>query len=201
MDLILQEIGILSSLDHPNIIKYHETYQSAKYMYLVMEFCGGGELFDKLTSNNKTFSEASAADIMETLFLAVNHCHHNKVAHRDLKPENIMYSESGKIKLIDFGLSKRQKGQGQLDTMVGTPYYVAPEVLEGRYGFECDLWSLGVIMYILLSGYLPFSGKATTDVFQKIKDAKVEFKQKEWVSVSKEAKDLIRKLICKDINK
>ena len=88
-----------------------------------------------------------------------------------------------------------------MKTKVGSPYYVAPEVLEGKYGFECDLWSLGVIMYILLSGYLPFSGNTTNDVFQKIKDAKVEFKQKEWVSVSKEAKDLIRRLICKDTGK
>lgn len=139
---------------------------------------------------------------MFKLFLAINHCHTNNIAHRDLKPENIMYSSNEKdadIKIIDFGLSKQSKGKkDNLGTVVGTPYYVAPEVLDGNYGFECDCWSLGVIMYILLSGYLPFSGSTAGDVFKKVKDAKYSFEQREWKAVSEEAKDLIKKLLCKD---
>ena len=202
ISLIKDEIKILRQLDHPNIIKYYETYESPKYMYLVMEYCGGGELFDKITKNKEVFSEKQASDIMFKLFLAINHCHTNNIAHRDLKPENIMYSSNEKdadIKIIDFGLSKQSKGKkDNLGTVVGTPYYVAPEVLDGNYGFECDCWSLGVIMYILLSGYLPFSGSTAGDVFKKVKDAKYSFEQREWKAVSEEAKDLIKKLLCKD---
>jgi calcium-dependent protein kinase len=133
-------------------------------MYLIMEYCNGGELFEKITKNHdKPFSEKDCANIMEKLFSAISHCHSNNIAHRDLKPENIMYASNdpdSEIKLIDFGLSKKAKSKKtSLETIVGTPYYVAPEVLEGKYGFECDMWSLGVLMYILLSGYLPFPGK------------------------------------------
>jgi len=114
---------------------------------------------------------------MKKLFLAINHCHSNNVAHRDLKPENIMYSlDYQDIKIIDFGLSKQTVGKvNNLETMVGTPFYVAPEVLEGQYGFECDCWSLGVIMYILLSGYLPFSGSTAPEVFEKVKKGQFSF--------------------------
>jgi calcium-dependent protein kinase len=94
---------------------------------------------------------------MKKLFRAVNHCHANGVVHRDIKPENIMYGADNEIKLIDFGLSKKSKDKfNQLQTIAGTPYYMAPEVLEGEYNFKCDIWSLGVLMYVLLSGYLPF---------------------------------------------
>jgi len=130
LHVIRDEIKILSSLDHPNIIKYYETYESPNYIYLVMEYCQGGELFDKLTTRGEDFTEQRAAEIMKSLFLAVNHCHSNGIAHRDLKPENIMYSVDEGIKIIDFGLSKNTgKSKANLETIVGTPYYLAPEVL------------------------------------------------------------------------
>jgi calcium-dependent protein kinase len=110
ISLIREEIRILQLLDHPNIIKYFETYESQKYMYLVMEYCGGGELFERITAKKEGgFSEENASKLMYKLFHAINHCHSNNIAHRDLKPENIMYSDKGEeaeIKLIDFGLSK-----------------------------------------------------------------------------------------------
>ncbi len=119
LELIKQEIMILSKLDHPNISKYYETYESPKNIYLVMEYCGGIDLFDRIVKNKDTFTEQRAAQIMKCLFLAINHCHSNNIAHRDLKPENIMYYEDEvvegmtassetheHIKIIDFGLSK-----------------------------------------------------------------------------------------------
>lgn len=96
----------MASLDHPNIVKYYETYESPNYLYLVMEICHGGELFKKLTDDRSSFTEQKSARIMESLFLAVNHLHSKGIAHRDLKPENVMYSSDEKVKIIDFGLSK-----------------------------------------------------------------------------------------------
>ena len=147
-------------------------------------------------------TECKAAEVMQKLLLAINHCHSNKVAHRDLKPENIMYTSDGlDVKIIDFGLSKLiTKENDQMKTLVGTPYYVAPEVLDGVYGFECDAWSLGVIMYTLLSGYLPFYGKSPGEVFDKIKNCSLTFEQKEFTHVSSYAKDLVTKLLNKDIS-
>ena len=114
---------------------------------------------------------------MRKLFLAVNHCHSNGIAHRDLKPENIMYSTKGDdIKIIDFGLSKQtHKGKPTLQTIAGTPYYLAPEVLVGTYSIECDCWSLGVIMYIILSGYLPFPGRTQGEVYEKVRNGIYDF--------------------------
>ena len=106
LEVLKDEIKILSSLDHPNIVKYYETYEAPNYLYLVMEHCQGGELFKKLTENRDEFTEQKAAHIMKSLFLAVNHLHSKGVAHRDLKPENVMYSQDERIKIIDFGLSK-----------------------------------------------------------------------------------------------
>ena len=116
------------------------------------------------------------------------------IAHRDIKPENILITDSGDLKLIDFGLSKQVKFK-KMKTIVGTPYYIAPEVLDGKYGVKCDIWSLGVIMYILLSGYLPFSGSNAAEVFEKVKDADYKFDQKEWKKVSPEGIDLIKKML------
>ena len=162
-----------------------------------MEYCGGVDLFDKIVKNNDSFSEQKVADIMKCLFLAMNHCHSNNVAHRDLKPENIM-CDGDQIKIIDFGLSKQKSSNQRLKTIVGTPFYVAPEVLSGDYDFECDNWSLGVIMYVLLSGYLPFHGSNDAEVFAKIKTCQVSFDQTEFSFISETAKDLIRNLLKVD---
>lgn len=137
-----------------------------------MEYCPHGELFDLIAAKAEkdgVFNESEAADIMQKLLQAITHCHSLKIAHRDIKPENVMIGKSKEIKLIDFGLSKRsKKGASKMKTVVGTPYYVAPEVLQGKYSYECDVWSLGVLLYILLSGYLPFGGDGAAEVFEKI---------------------------------
>lgn len=123
---------ILTKLDHPNIVKYYETYVDEKYIYLVMEYIDGGELFEKIAQQeNQVFSEKQAKQFMAKLFSALNHMHAQGVVHRDIKPENIMLTKSDELKLIDFGLSKRQQGNKKLKTIAGTPYYMAPEVLDG----------------------------------------------------------------------
>lgn len=148
---------ILTKLDHPNIVKYYETYIDEKYIYLVMEYIGGGELFEKIAAQkNQVFGEDMARDYMRKLFEACSHMHSQNVVHRDIKPENIMVSANDELKLIDFGLSKRYETNQKLKTIAGTPYYMAPEVLDGRYDNKCDTWSLGVLLYVFMSGYLPF---------------------------------------------
>lgn len=118
------------------------------------------------------FNESEAATIMKRLFRAINHCHASGVVHRDIKAENIMYGADGEIKLIDFGLSRKITNKNShMQTITGTPYYMGPEVLEGDYTQQCDVWSLGVLMYVLLCGYLPFQGENRNVVFHKIHSA------------------------------
>ena len=129
IECIMEEVAILNTLDHPSIVKYYETYDDNKYIYLVMEMISGSHLFDKIThQTNQSFGEAEAAQYMKELFSAINHCHAQGVIHRDIKPENIMITQSGSVRLIDFGLSKASKKKN-LSTIAGTPYYMAPEVL------------------------------------------------------------------------
>ena len=133
---------------------------------------------------------------MRKLFSACNHMHAQGVVHRDIKPENIMMTKQGELKLIDFGLSQRQnKKQNDVNSIAGTPYYMAPEVLEGRFDSKSDIWSLGVIFYVFMCGYLPFQGDTRNEVFYKIVNGKYHFNHNEFNYCSKESKDLIEKLL------
>ena len=158
LDYIAQEVAIMNDLDHPNVVKYFESYDDYKYIYLVMEYITGQQLFTKITeTKNQTFGEQQAAKYMKQLFKAIAHCHASNVVHRDIKPENIMITDDDEVKLIDFGLSKIKKQTKQMmHTVAGTPFYMAPEVLNENYGTKADIWSLGVLLYVLVSGYLPF---------------------------------------------
>lgn len=131
---------------------------------------------------------------MEKLFQAINHCHAQGVIHRDIKPENIMITDQGSVRLIDFGLSRASKTKNLTD-MAGTPYYMAPEVLQGSYQAQADIWSLGVLLYTLVSGYLPFQGNNSKEVFDKIKNADFHFNHEEFEIISDECKDLIKCLL------
>lgn len=137
-----------------------------------MEYCSGGELFDHIVKYSN-FTEGYAAKLMRQMISSIKNLHEHKIVHRDLKPENFLMADKtddAEIKLIDFGLSKRNLSGGidKMTTVVGTPYYVAPEVLKGSYGKECDVWSLGVILYVFLCGYPPFEGDNNTAIFKNI---------------------------------
>lgn len=137
---------------------------------------------------------------MKDLFSAIAHCHANNVIHRDIKPENLMVTRSNQIKLIDFGLCRKKEGTIE-NEVVGTGYYMSPEMLAGKHDAKTDCWSLGVLLYLLVSGYLPFQGKTTTEVFDRILKCKYHFEHKEFASASPECKDLISKLLTVDPQK
>lgn len=196
-----EELFIMRSLDHPNIIKFHESFIDHRYVHIVMEYCKGGELFDRIVENEH-FDEKYAADLMRQMLSAISHLHEQGIVHRDLKPENFLMADktsSSEVKMIDFGLSKRYASQEKLTTVVGTPYYVAAEVLKGSYGKECDVWSLGVILYVFLCGYPPFEGESNTAIFKNILGQKLKFDPKEWSTISDEAKDLITKMLDRNV--
>jgi len=200
MDKFKREIEIMKIMDHPNIIKLFETFEDSRCMYLAMELCSGGELFDRIIEAGH-LTEREAAIVVQQILRAIFYMHDKCVSHRDLKPENFLFAtkdaiDKSLLKIIDFGLSCTFK-QGQvLTSRAGTPYYVAPQVLSGRYDHTCDLWSVGVIMYILLCGYPPFYGRNDQEVLTKVKKGNYSFDDKDWARVSSDAKGLIRKLIC-----
>ena len=199
-----REINILVNSDHPNIIKIYEVFESQRSLYIVMEECKGGELFDRIIEHiesKKMYSEKDAAEMIRQVMSAVEYCHNNGICHRDLKPENLLYLNKGSekdnpIRVIDFGLSQMISPQKKLKTKVGTAYYVSPEILQGDYTEKCDIWSAGVILYIFLSGDPPFNGPSDSAIYGKIAQMKFNFPDKKWKNISKEAKDLISHMIA-----
>lgn len=205
--VFLKEIQVLSALDHPNIIKVFEYFIDAKFYYVVTELASGGELYDQI-AKIVCFNEVDAATIMQQLLSAVFYLHSKGIVHRDLKPENMMLETHEKgdlsIKIIDFGTANFYSKDGQNNKMtlkVGTPYYIAPEVIKKNYDNKCDLWSCGVIMFILLSGYPPFDGDNDDQIMSNVLKGEFAFDSEEWVGVSNDAKNLITKLLTKDPKK
>lgn len=197
---MMDEVNNLKRLDHPNIIKVYEVYQDPLYISIVTELCTGGELFSKIREL-KHFSENRAAKYMYEIVSAVKYCHADRIVHRDLKPENILLenkSPDAKLKLIDFGTSHYIRPNSKMKRFIGTSYYIAPEVIAGKYDLKCDVWSLGVILYIMLSGLPPFYAKSDRELYKKIQSKPVRFKKSVWSSISKDAKDLIRSMLTKD---
>ena len=205
---IRREINILKKVDHPNIVKIYEVYETNRSLYIIMEKCNGGELFDKIIDNisqKRMFSEKETAKIFLQIMSAINYCHKNGICHRDLKPENILLLQKDNeddypIKLIDFGLSQIFKENKKLNSKVGTAYYISPEVLCGRYTEKCDVWSAGVILCILLTGQPPFNGPNSGVIYGKIQNYDYSFSNK-WKLVSNEAKDLISHMLVPERNR
>ena len=196
------EIDLLRATDHPNIIKLYDIFEDQVYIYLIMEECTGGEFFDRLAKrakHQKMYTEKDAAKIFKQILEVVNYLHAHGVCHRDLKPENILFTtiaENSTLKLIDFGLSKVFDGDNNtMKGAVGTTFYMAPEVLIGKYNEKCDVWSCGVILYIMLSGKPPFFSQDEEELKAKIKSMKYDFSYAEFTKVSQDAKDLIQKIL------
>lgn len=196
LKLMRRELEMLHIADHPNIIKFFETFEDERYVHIVMEECTGGDLFDHLITNGQ-YTEQEAAVLLRKIISAINHLHHRHICHRDIKPENFLFQSPEKlseVKIIDFGLATKF-GEDQMHTVVGTPYYVAPDVLQGNYGKECDVWSLGVLLYVMLAGYPPFYGDSQHEIFKRIIRGQFDFDREEWSDVSAEARDLISSML------
>ncbi|KAE9548947.1 hypothetical protein FO519_007853 [Halicephalobus sp. NKZ332] len=192
------EIKVLRKLRHPNIVQLYDTYDEKAYVYLVMELVTGGELFDRIVAKG-SYTERDASNLIRQVLEAVAFMHKNGVVHRDLKPENLLYynqDEDSKIMISDFGLSKTEES-GIMATACGTPGYVAPEVLQQKpYGKAVDVWSIGVIAYILLCGYPPFYDENDANLFAQIIKGEYEFDSPYWDEISDSAKDFISHLMC-----
>ncbi|KAL7185027.1 hypothetical protein ACSBR2_027049 [Camellia fascicularis] len=190
----------LSATNHPNILHLHNLYEDDHYLHIITDLCDSASLYDRLTT---PLSEPSAAAIFHQLISAVNHCHRMGIAHRDIKPDNVFFDSRNKLKLGDFGSADWFCGErAAMRGVVGTPYYVAPEVLLGReYNEKVDVWSAGVILYIMLAGVPPFYGDNVEETFEAVMRGNLRFPTRIFRSVSPEAKDLLRKMICKDVSR
>ena len=202
---ILNEIEILKKLDHPKILKIIDFYSTTKKYYMITEYCPEGELFNEIIKVGK-FDEGHTAFIINQILKAMVYCHKMNIIHRDLKPENIMITVREKngclqVKLIDFGTAKIfEKGQ-QENKYVGSSYYMAPEIIKRQYNEKCDLWSIGVILYILLTGRPPFDGNDDEEILENVKKGVYDKWAYPFPSLSSHAKDLMSKLLQYDPEK
>ncbi|GMJ09498.1 calcium-dependent protein kinase 20 [Hibiscus trionum] len=201
---VRREIHIMHHLaGHPNVIQIIGAYEDAVAVYVVMELCAGGELFDRIIQR-RHYTERKAAALTRIIVGVVQACHSLGVMHRDLKPENFIFvnqEEEAPLKTIDFGLSMFFKPGQIFNEVVGSPYYVAPEVLLKHYGPECDVWSAGVIIYILLCGVPPFWDETEHGIFEQVLRGQPDFTAEPWPSISNSAKDLVRRMLVKDPKK
>ncbi|CAD8051703.1 unnamed protein product [Paramecium primaurelia] len=201
-DILANEIYMLQRLDHPNIIKFHEVYQNKQNFYICMDYCRGGELVEWIPKKYKSFHEQNIQELMKKIVSAVSYIHDQGIVHRDIKAENIMITskkDDGEPKLIDFGLANKfdTSHLKRLKSFAGTPMYMAPEVIKGSYDEKCDIWSLGVLLFTLLSGHLPFHGETKEELYDNIQKANISFTSTIWSHISSEAKDLIKKMLSK----
>jgi len=193
-NLLEREIAVMSKLHHPNIVQMIEAFDTPKKTYLILELITGGELFDEIIARDKPYFESDAVHMVTQILRAISYMNSMGIAHRDLKPENILLDQDHNIKISDFGLSKDFSSEA-MSTSCGTPTYVAPEVLLGSvYDVQCDVWSTGVITYILLSSHIPFDGDGESEVFERILSACYSFPSPLWDPVSSQAKDFISKI-------
>jgi len=200
------EIRILKSMEFPHVISMIDVFDDGRRVKMVLELCEGGDLFDQiLKSPKRHFEEAKCARITAIIARSLKYLHDHYVVHRDLKPENILFTKDNVLKVTDFGLAHYLKLPPSLHVMhtcCGTPHYVAPEIItKNEYNYKCDMWSLGVILYIMLSGYQPFNSHSIHAMYGMIIRGQYKFPSPHWDNISSEAKDLVKKLMCVDFKK
>ncbi|EOX98708.1 hypothetical protein QUC31_015029 [Theobroma cacao] len=199
-ELVHQEVEIMQHLSgHPGIVTLKAVYEDLKSFFLVMELCSGGRLLDQM-AKERQYSEYCAANILKELVLVIKYCHDMGVVHRDIKPENILLTASGQMKLADFGLAVRMSNGQSLTGVVGSPAYVAPEVLMGNYSEKVDIWSAGVLLHALLVSVLPFQGDTLDSIFEAIKNVNLDFENGVWRSISQPARDLVAHMLTRDVS-
>lgn len=219
---LAREVALLREIRHRNVIQLVDVYEDAEYVHLVTELCQGGELYDKIVQKAHTgggdshdvvpcFHEHEAARIIHQILSAISYMHDRNIVHRDIKPENILFKRSTthgidddlSITIIDFGLSRRHnhKMERPMTSLVGTPYYIAPEVIQQKYDKSCDMWSVGVVAYILLCGYPPFNGVTTDEVSASVQKGRYHFFSEEWRQTSPDVRHFVRHLLQKEPKK
>lgn len=194
-DQLKREISVMKLLNHPHIVKLYDVLQTSNHIYLVLELVTGGELFDRLLQA-KFFNEDTARRFFQQLVVALHFCHRHGVAHRDLKPENLLVDDRDNIKITDFGLANIQRPGALMQTVCGTPNYVAPEVLkeQGYNGLAADVWSAGIMLFVMLSGCLPFDDPVLDKLFEKVQKGQYQMSSK----FSPGARDLISQMLVVD---
>ncbi|KAK7350953.1 hypothetical protein VNO77_10039 [Canavalia gladiata] len=202
---VRREVKMLKALSgHKNLVKFYDAFEDVTNVYIVMELCEGGELLDRILDRGGRYTEDDAKAILVQILDVVAFCHLQGVVHRDLKPENFLFvskDEDAVMKAIDFGLSDFVRPELRLNDIVGSAYYVAPEVLHRSYSVEADLWSIGVISYILLCGSRPFWARTESGIFRSVLRVNPNFDDSPWPSISPEAKDFVKRLLNKDHRK
>lgn len=202
---VRREVKILQALKaHGNLVQFYDAFEDLDNVYIVMELCQGGELLDRILARGGKYTEDDAKGVMVQILDVVAFCHLQGVVHRDLKPENFLYTskdDNSPLKVIDFGLSDFVRPDEKLNDIVGSAYYVAPEVLHRSYSTEADVWSMGVIAYILLCGSRPFWARTESGIFRAVLKADPSFDEAPWPSLSSEAKDFVKRLLNKDPRK
>ncbi|XP_019424037.1 PREDICTED: CDPK-related kinase 5-like isoform X1 [Lupinus angustifolius] len=199
---VRREVKILRALNgHNNLVQFYDAFEDQDNVYIVMELCEGGELLDMILSKGGKYTEDDAKAVMVQILNVVAFCHLQGVVHRDLKPENFLYAskdENSELKAIDFGLSDFVRPDERLNDIVGSAYYVAPEVLHRSYTTEADVWSIGVMAYILLCGSRPFWARTESGIFRAVLKADPCFDEAPWPTLSTQAKDFVKHLLYKD---
>lgn len=203
-DMVKDEVGVLVNLNHPNIIGYYDSFESRDKFYLVFELATGGELFERLFERGK-FSEKDAVQIIKSVLDGLEYLHEHDIVHRDMKPENLLFKtleSDSDLVICDFGIAKTSSQTSALETVCGSPGYVAPEVLTQKgYGSAIDMWAVGVITYTLLCGYQPFQAEDQVELIDEITHARYDFHERYWRNISMEGKDFIRALLTLDDKK
>lgn len=200
-EALASEISIVLTVSHPHIVAVKEVFETKNKVHVVMELMSGGELFDRIVAKS-FYSEQEAKKTILEVVSAIDYCHDRNIAHRDLKPENLLYASTADdavIKLADFGLARVLAPDQMFRNICGTPGYVAPEILGSEgYGIAVDMWSIGIILYILLCGYPPFYDEDNARLFRLIKAGDYEFDPQFWDPISPAAKDLVSRLLKVD---